>query len=195
MAVTKTDESTTAASTSSATGVQQTMLRHGRSVAGLVVVLALAFWLVGALRGGDAGTTVEVTGGPAVSEQDASGDGPAAADEQAGRSMAGAGAAADTPADPASRAAVSVQVLDGVHDDSSVAAQSLADRMRADDYDVVVVQRAVRPYEATVVMYTPGRQEAADQLAADYDLGTVEPKVASLSDEVDVHVVVGADQT
>lgn len=97
--------------------------------------------------------------------------------------------------DPAS---ISIQVLDAVGGDGgSQAAQAVADELREAGYDVVVVNRAGRDYDATTVFWSEGQATGGQQVAA--ALGASEarqtPEEVQLSNSVDVHVVVGADRT
>lgn len=157
--------------------------RHARWAGGLVVGLAVVFGAIGALRDGDNARV----GGPAVIDAaDGADDGAEAASEPRG----------DAPAESrVAPSAISLQVLDAVRTDGAATAQRLADRMEGDGYDVVVVRTAVRVYDTSVVMYTPGHEAEADRVAAAYGIERVEPKVDNLSDSVEVHVIVGTDRS
>lgn len=88
---------------------------------------------------------------------------------------------------------ISIQVLDAAADGGG-RAEAAASQLRADGYDVVAVNRAVREYTTSTLMYSPGHEAEARQLARAYpEFTTVEPKPDNLSDSVDVHVVIGSD--
>jgi hypothetical protein len=90
-------------------------------------------------------------------------------------------------------AEISVQVLDAVLDDGGEAAARVADQLSGDGFRVVARNQAIRRYAVTTVMYTPGNEGKAQQIAARYGYDRVEPQPGNLSDSVDVHLVVGAD--
>lgn len=88
---------------------------------------------------------------------------------------------------------ISVQVLDGYQQDGGAAADAVAEQLTAAGYDVVAQNPALR-YEVTTVLWTSGNQDAARQVAAEIDAAEVEAQPGTLSEEVAVHVVVGADR-
>lgn len=92
--------------------------------------------------------------------------------------------------DPSS---ISVQVLDAVLDDGGAKAEEVAARLRADGYRVVAVNKASRRYENTTAMFTPGYRPQAEQIADEYDFPAVQEQPGNLSEQVQVHVVVGAN--
>lgn len=89
---------------------------------------------------------------------------------------------------------VSVQVLDGARADGGAAARAVAEELRGQGYNVVAVNRAIQ-YEVTTVLWTPGFEAQARQVAADLGVTEVRQQPGNLSDQVQVHVVVGADRT
>ena len=192
------------------TSFAASVAQHVGAAAALIVILAGAFWAVGAIRSDASGTEVSVGANPDA-ESPSSGQPGTPPDETAAASSGTTGASPDaeaptagatgTPSATPSPAAadippgeVSIQVLDGVHDAGAVTAHRLADRLDGDGYDVVVVNSAATVYEKTTVLYTPGNEAAARQLASAYGFPEVREKPANLSDSVDVHVVVGTDQ-
>jgi hypothetical protein len=88
---------------------------------------------------------------------------------------------------------VSIQVLDGYRADGGAAARAVAATLRDTGYRVVAENPALA-YDVTTVLYTAGNEPAARQVAADLGAGVVREKPANLSDQVAVHVVVGADR-
>lgn len=88
---------------------------------------------------------------------------------------------------------ISVQVLDAVLTDGGEASQRIFDELKADGYRAVARNQAVRTYDVTTVMYSPGGEAKARQIAAQYGYTKVEPQPGNLSNSVDVHLVVGAD--
>ncbi|MDQ3932750.1 MAG: LytR C-terminal domain-containing protein [Actinomycetota bacterium] len=87
---------------------------------------------------------------------------------------------------------VSVQVLDAAGD-GGVRARRAVSRLRADGYNVVATNEASRIYPRTEVMYSPGKEAAARQIAAAYGLSAVRSKPSNLTSAVDVHLVIGRD--
>lgn len=88
---------------------------------------------------------------------------------------------------------VTVQVLDGYQADGGSAAASVASELRETGYRVVAENPSLR-YEVTTVLWTAGFEAQAHQVAADLGGAEVRPKPDNLSDQVQVHVVVGADR-
>lgn len=88
---------------------------------------------------------------------------------------------------------ISVQVLDAVLDDGGETSKRVFDELKADGYRAVARNQAVRKYDVTTVMYTPGNEAKARQIAKQYGYSRVEPQPGNLSNSVDVHLVVGAD--
>lgn len=88
---------------------------------------------------------------------------------------------------------VTVQVLDGYQDDGGAAASGIAAALREEGYQVVAENPALR-YEVTTVLWTPGFEDQARQVAAEIGAAEVREQPGNLSTQVQVHVVVGADQ-
>lgn len=90
-------------------------------------------------------------------------------------------------------AGISVQVLDGYREDGGAAADEIAGLLEAAGYEVVARNPAIA-YELTTVLWTEGHEAAGRQVAE--QIGAAESRVqpGNLSEEVDVHVVVGADR-
>lgn len=87
---------------------------------------------------------------------------------------------------------VSVQILNGTADPG--AAQAMADRLGGLGYSVVAVEESSRHYPRTTVFWSAeSSREAAEALAGRHGWAA-EAKPANLSDEVSLHVVVGADE-
>lgn len=86
-----------------------------------------------------------------------------------------------------------VQVLDGVNDPARLA--ELVAALESLGYQVVATNPASTDYAVTTVLYSEGQEAAAQALQ------TRDPRMAALrpspglSDEVDLHVVLGADWT
>lgn len=102
----------------------------------------------------------------------------------------------DEPNGDVDPAAVSIQVLDAVGTDGGAAAQEVRDELEAAGFDVIVINGSRRTYEATTVFWSEGQGPAgravADALSASEAERT--PEEVSLSESVDVHVVVGLDR-
>lgn len=88
---------------------------------------------------------------------------------------------------------VTIQVLDGYQADGGAAASSVAASLRDQGYRVVAENPSLR-YEVTTVLFTPGFEPQARQVAADLGAAEVREQPGNLSDQVQVHVVVGADR-
>lgn len=92
-------------------------------------------------------------------------------------------------------ATVSVQVLDAVRSNGSDAAmQELADEIEAAGYDLITTNPAGKLYDVTTVMYSPGQEAAARQVAAEFGFAEVIPNNGTLTTGVDVHVIMGSDR-
>ncbi|MGH3442908.1 MAG: LytR C-terminal domain-containing protein [Nitriliruptorales bacterium] len=164
----------------------------------LIAVVAGAFWGLG--RIGQEPT------GPIVAASPTEGDAPATTEPTSPNPQATAPATPEpgspTPTEASSPtesptggevdpASVSMQVLDAT--EAGTAAGGFADRARSDGYRVVAVNRAVRVYERTTVFWSPGHEEAARHVAAQYGFAVVEEKPNNLTSSVNVHVVIGED--
>jgi hypothetical protein len=88
---------------------------------------------------------------------------------------------------------VTIQVLDGYQADGGSAASSVAATLREEGYRVVAENPSLR-YEVTTVLWTPGFEAQAEQVAADLGAAEVRQQPGNLSEQVQVHVVVGADR-
>ncbi len=98
------------------------------------------------------------------------------------------------PADPIDPATISVQVLDGFREDGGAAADAVFQELQEAGYRIVARNPALA-YEVTTVFWTPGFEDEARQVAREIGATEVQEKPAdSLSDQVNVHVVVGADR-
>ncbi len=106
-----------------------------------------------------------------------------------------------TPADPTEAEAVepeqpqpaqeTVQVLDAGA--GSRRTDEVVERLELLGYEIVAVNKATRTFDATTVYYSSGYQSAALALQErDERFAEIEPN-RILSDEVDLHVVVGTD--
>ncbi len=87
---------------------------------------------------------------------------------------------------------ISVQVLDAAGD-GGTKARLAASRLRADGYNVVAINKASRTYPRTEVMYSPGDEAKARQIAYAYGFSSVRPKPSNLTSKVDVHIAIGRD--
>ncbi|MFN2557578.1 MAG: LytR C-terminal domain-containing protein [Nitriliruptorales bacterium] len=87
---------------------------------------------------------------------------------------------------------ISVQILDAAGD-GGTRARMAASRLRADGYNVVAINQASRTYPRTEVMYSPGDEAKARQIAFAYGFSSVRPKPSNLTNAVDVHLVIGRD--
>ena len=99
----------------------------------------------------------------------------------------------DPPADRIDPGSITVQVLDGYQQDGGAAADALADELAAAGYDLIAQNPALR-YDVTTVLWTAGNEDAARQVAADIGAAEVRAQPGTLSEQVSVHVVVGADR-
>jgi hypothetical protein len=73
------------------------------------------------------------------------------------------------------------------------AADGVAAEVESAGYRIVARNIAL-DYEVTTVLYNPGNEAAAEQLAADIGGAEVRPQPGNLSEQVDLHVVVGRDR-
>jgi hypothetical protein len=121
---------------------------------------------------------------------DADGDGADAGD-------AGEDDAAEDGADEVDRAVppaeVTIQVLDGAKEDGGTAADDVATLLGDAGYRITARNDALT-YEVTTVLYNPGNEEAAAQVAAELGGAEVREQPGNLSTAVDLHVVVGRDR-
>ncbi|MTV25057.1 LytR family transcriptional regulator [Nitriliruptoraceae bacterium ZYF776] len=179
-------------------------LGHLAFAVGLVVVVALGFWGLGNLR--DTTPTVDdppPTAGPEDDASDAEepagptdgaedggeGDADADGDDEGTDGDDGDDGAPSGEIDPGS---ITIQVLDGTRGDGA-AAGGVATELREAGYQVVAENTAI-PYDVTTVFWTGDAEGAARQVAAEIGATEVAEQPGTLSDSVDVHVVVGADR-
>lgn len=88
---------------------------------------------------------------------------------------------------------VTVQVLNGTA--VTDADDRMADRLSELGYEIVAIEGSSRQYSATTVFWSyPEAQEAAEALAERFGW-LAQPKPDNLSATVDLHVVVGSDET
>ncbi len=183
---------------------------------GIVLGATLLFALLGMLRDGDSTPEIVADPSPSAAAEEPS-DEPEAEDDAEEPSEEASPEATDEPSEeatpepteepspePTTPAAevdpgeVSIQVLDAVGgEDGAAAARAVADELREAGYDVVVVNRAGRPYDVTTVFWSAGQEAGGRQVASALGTSQAEetPDEVQLSDSVDVHVVVGADRT
>ena len=91
------------------------------------------------------------------------------------------------------RGDISVQVLDGVGTDGGAASQRVASELEGTGYRIIARNPALA-YEQTTVLWTSGNEDRARQVAADLGGVPARAQPGNLSEQVDVHVVVGADR-
>lgn len=172
---------------------------------GIVLGSVLLFFVLGMLR--DDGTTPEIGAGPEPSASEEPTAQPTGTPTTDGSEAPGeepseaapttAETATEAPSfDPVDPASVSIQVLDAVTGGDGSAARAVADELREAGYDVVVVNRAGRGYDETTVFWSTDQEAGGRQVAAELGATRAEatPDEVSLSDAVDVHVVVGTDR-
>jgi hypothetical protein len=213
---------------------RSSLTRQLAGAAGVVVLGAATFWVVGSVGGGDETPVVaeEPAPGPAEPEEDVEAEVPGEADDAAPEvpdedADADEGQDADADAvedavdedavdegddgddgdegdegddgtddegardvDPSS---VTVQVLDGFKTDGGAAADSLTDQLEGAGYSVVARNDALS-YASTTVLFNPGYEAAAQQVAAELGGAVVSEQPGNLSTAVELHVVVGADR-
>ena len=87
---------------------------------------------------------------------------------------------------------VTVQVLNGTA--TPAADDLMADRLAALGFSVVSVESSSKAYADTTVFWSTGDAEAAAEALARRFGWIAQPKPGNLSDEVSLHVVVGADE-
>ncbi len=87
---------------------------------------------------------------------------------------------------------ISIQVLDAIKDGGD-RAQEIADEMESDGYRVVAFNPSSIVYDETTVFYTEGYEDEANQVADDYGWDEIVFNDI-LSEDVNVHVVVGLDE-
>lgn len=97
----------------------------------------------------------------------------------------------DPPAFPP--AEVSVQVLDGHRGGDGSGARAVAAQLREAGYRIIAENPAI-PYEVTTVLWTAGYEGQGRQVAAEIGAPEAREQPGTLSDQVMVHVVVGADR-
>lgn len=104
------------------------------------------------------------------------------------------GAAEDEPGERAVEpGGVTIQVLDGFKADGGAAADQVAQILSGVGYDIIARNDALN-YDVTTVLYNPGNEAAARQVAADLGGAEVRPQPGNLSSAPSLHVVVGADR-
>ena len=166
----------------------------------LVIVVALAFWLIG--RDREAGPVVQPTETPTGTAQpqpsETTPTGPtettAPPTETPTTTPTGTEPATPLPTGTIPAADVSVQVLDGVRSDDGARMAALVTRLEEAGYDVVNTATSIRDYPETTAFFTEGHEPDARQLQAFIpEITVVEPKLENLSDTVDVHIVVGGN--
>jgi hypothetical protein len=86
---------------------------------------------------------------------------------------------------------ITVQVLDGGAGQRRTG--QVVDRLKRHGYRIVAVNKAVRNYTATTVFYSEGQASAAEDLQGrDTRFANIRPN-SDLSEEVDLHILVGTD--
>lgn len=200
---------------------RRSLARNAAGAVGLVVLVAAIFGVLGMI--GRADTDLDIADEPeepAAPAEEPDDEPAAPADEPADEPRAeepeppaeepeeapdeeapdedAAEEAAEEPAAPAAEpidpGTISVQVLDGYRQDGGAAATAVFEELQAAGYRIVARNPAIA-YDVTTVFWTPGSEDEARQVAREIDAPVVEEKPAdSLSDQVNVHVVVGADR-
>ncbi|HEX9888392.1 MAG TPA: LytR C-terminal domain-containing protein [Nitriliruptorales bacterium] len=193
--------------------------KHLGAAVGLVAVVAGAFWGIGQVQTEDPGDDTPVIANPATSaptrqpSSDPTTEAPdpeptptptptpeptsEASSPEPSPQPSPEPSPEPSPTEADGRIAassISVQVLDAVLDDGSAAASDVEQRMKADGYRVVARNKASKTYDVTTVFYSAGSEAQAQQIAEQYGWSRVEGKPDNLSDSVQVHVVVGADE-
>ncbi|WP_052665535.1 LytR C-terminal domain-containing protein [Nitriliruptor alkaliphilus] len=134
-------------------------------------------------------------GDPDAGEGD-TGDGSQDADGAADDAGDGDGDGDDAPRDVERSVApgeVTIQVLDGFKEDGGTAADRVAALLGDAGYDIIARNDALS-YEVTTVLYNPGNEAAAQQVAAELGGAEVREQPGNLSSAVALHVVVGRDR-
>jgi len=198
---------------------RRSLARNAAGAVGLVVLVAAIFGVLGMIGRADTDLDIaDVPEEPAAPAEDPDDDPaePAPAEPPAEEPPPAEEEPADEPAEeapdeepeePAEPAEpeepapdaidpgdISVQVLDGYRQDGGAAATAVFEQLQAAGYRIVARNPAIA-YQTTTVFWSPGSEDKARQVAREIDAPVVEEKPAdSLSDQVDVHVVVGADR-
>jgi hypothetical protein len=216
------------------TSFRDSLGRQLAGAAGVVVLGAAAFWVVGTVGGDETPVVAEEPApGPAEPEDDVAveeptDDGGAApdaaeepsdgdedadegdedldpepdatdadADEDGEDASEGDDDADDETDDEVARdvdpSSVTIQVLDGLKTDGGDAADSLTDQLEGSGYSVVARNDALS-YASTTVLFNPGYEAAARQVADELGGAVVSEQPGNLSSSVELHVVVGADR-
>ncbi len=183
------------------------LLRNLAGAVALVTLVAAAFWGIGRVQPtaeiGEAGEgDMPALGGPPVAmapapETESEADlGPLATmtapDPTPSSGMTATPSPSASPTATVAPSRVSVQILDAAGD-GGMRARAAASRLKAGGYNVVAVNRASRTYSRSEVMYSPGDEAKARQIASAYGFSSVRPKPANLTGAVDVHLVIGRD--
>lgn len=185
------------------------LTQHLAAAVALVLVVAGGFWAVGQLDAGDDDVEVGAAPSPSVPATETPTEAPTTTsptpDDPATKtprspepspspSPEPEPSPTETSAERIDPSEVSIQVLDAVLDDGGAAANRVADELRGDGYNVIVVNDSFRTYDSTTVFFTDGHEAEARQLADEYGFARVEPKPSNLSSSVDIHLVVGRDR-
>lgn len=88
---------------------------------------------------------------------------------------------------------ISVQVLDGYREDGGTAADAVFEQLQSAGYNIIARNPAIA-YEVTTVLWTEGFEAEGRQVAQEIGAAEVRQQPGNLSNEVNVHVVVGADR-
>lgn len=189
-------------------GFATSLLGNLAGAVALVTLVATAFWGIGRMQptaeiGDTGGGDVPALEGPPVgiaplpeTESDLRAP-PLSTLTETPRAMLSPGAAptpipSESPTATIAPSRISVQILDAAGD-GGVRARSAASRLRRAGYRVVAINEASRVYPRSEVMYSPGNEAKASQIAAAYGFSSVRPKPANLTSAVDVHLVIGRD--
>jgi hypothetical protein len=181
----------------------------GSAAAGVVLGCAVLFGVVGLIRNG--ATAPEVVASapasdvPPSSAASAMPTGSPAPDDVPSDSMTTAPSTAPTAkateaptaASGVSPGDVTIQVLDATGTGTRTAGNKVADQLRAAGYQVIVVNSASRVYSETTVFWSEGQEVAGRQVAAAFSFPDAMPTPVEvrLSNRVNLHVVVGTDQS
>lgn len=171
-----------------------------RAAAGGLVALVVTFAITGILTrlgrdDGRSGPAVFLTGTPTeVAQAEITETSPPPASERPSPTPDPSPRAVPTPAEVTEQpdaAGVTVQVLYNGADDA-VAAEA-AEALRELGYDVVAVNDTEHTADATTILYSPGHQQAAEDLRErDGRFGMVEANTIFV-ESVNLHVLVGPD--
>lgn len=88
---------------------------------------------------------------------------------------------------------VTIQVLDGYKSDGGAAADVVAAALADAGYQVIARNDALN-YDVTTILYNPGNEDAAQQVADEIGAPEVREQPGTLSSAVSLHVVVGSDR-